>query len=389
LELTLTNILLLLSSGLGLFLSVLIFHKYGQSLANRLLAILLFLYTLILLRLFLWDLMYFLIIPHFLILPISISFLMGPMHFLYTKYLINSERKFQRKDWLHFIPFILYTLFTVKDLFKSKSELISILNHLNKETVSNDFILFNWVITFHVLLYLVVSLKIIKKYSNSIPQVFSSIDKIKLNWLRYITIFIGAGIIIFLIENTFMLGGYQISEYFGLSNVIFCFYVIALGYFGLLKSEIFISSDFSESVHEFSNLPFLRITTEYEKAKRYEKSGLSKVKADDILRGLLDLMNSEKPYIESGITLNKLAKRLAVSPHNLSEVINTKLNQNFYDFINQYRIEEVKNSLSDPAKVNYTLLSIAMDAGFNSKSTFNNIFKKHTGTTPSEFRKQK
>jgi len=102
---------------------------------------------------------------------------------------------------------------------------------------------------------------------------------------------------------------------------------------------------------------------------------------------LLQLMENEKPYVDSGLTLTQLAGRLNISPHNLSEVINTQLQQTFFDFINHYRVEQVKTDLADSQKQHYTFLALALEAGFNSKSSFNAIFKKHTGMTPSEYQK--
>ncbi|MCA9742910.1 AraC family transcriptional regulator, partial [candidate division KSB1 bacterium] len=119
---------------------------------------------------------------------------------------------------------------------------------------------------------------------------------------------------------------------------------------------------------------------------RYQKSGLSSEKADTLLAGLLELMQREMPFRDSNLTLPELAARLSISAHNLSEVINTRLYVNFFDFINQYRVEAVKKDLADPKKQNLTLLAIAFDAGFNSKTAFNTIFKKHTGQTPSQYR---
>ncbi len=387
LQLTLINISLLLSAGLGIFLSVLIFHKHRESLANKLLSLLLLLYSIIFIRLLLWDLQYYLIIPHWLLLPTSVTFLMGPVHFFYSKYLMTSEKNFEKKDWLHLIPFAIYLLFISKDLLKSKAELASLLTEANEAAAASEFVVFNWLITIHILVYIILTLIHIKKYSASIKQVFSSIDKVKLNWLRDITLLIGFGIVVFLVENTFMLGGYQLSEYFGLSNVIFCLYVIVLGYMGMLKSEIFVSEEFNSSVHEISILKSTRYESGTSKEKHYIKSGLTDQKAEEILLALKQKMDTEKPYIDSSLTLNKLAEILSVTPHNLSETINTKLHQNFFDYINSFRVEEVKKLLRDPAKKNYTLLAIAMEAGFNSKSSFNAIFKKFTGATPSEFRK--
>ena len=382
--LTITNILLLFTSGLGFFLSLLIFHKYGYSLANRLLALLLFLYGVVLLRLLLWDLEYYRLIPHVLLMPVAISFLMGPVHYLYAKYLINSENKFIKRDFIHFVPFLIFQVFLFKDFFKSGEELIKAFTVIENESLSGEFVLFNWIITVHVLFYVALTLLKIHRYSLSLKYVFSSIEKLQLDWLWYITIFIGAGMVVFLLENTFLLGGFIISELFALSNVIFCLYVLAIGYLGLLKSEIFLSKEFSDSVHD---MPGISESLTDKEETRYKKSGLSEERAEEIMNALLELMDAEAPYADSGLTLNKLADKLEISPHNLSEVINTKLNQSFFDFVNKYRIEKVKRDLTDSKKKHLTLLALANDAGFNSKSSFNSIFKKVSGVTPTEYRK--
>jgi AraC-like DNA-binding protein len=85
--------------------------------------------------------------------------------------------------------------------------------------------------------------------------------------------------------------------------------------------------------------------------------------------------------------LQKLAERLGISPHHLSQVINERLNQNFFDFVNQYRVGEAKRQLLDAKKKHYSIMAIAGDVGFNSKSAFNAAFKKHANVTPSEWRR--
>jgi AraC-like DNA-binding protein len=98
-------------------------------------------------------------------------------------------------------------------------------------------------------------------------------------------------------------------------------------------------------------------------------------------------METEKPYTDGDLTLQKLARKLLISPHHLSQTLNERLRQNFFDFVNSYRIEEAKRRLVDPAKKHYSILGIAEEVGFNSKSAFNVAFKKHANMTPSEFRK--
>ncbi len=96
-------------------------------------------------------------------------------------------------------------------------------------------------------------------------------------------------------------------------------------------------------------------------------------------------MKSNKPHVNPRLTLNELAEKLKIQPHTVSKVINDGFNKNFFDFINTYRIEEFKERMSDPKFKNYTLLSIAFEVGFNSKTAFNRSFKKLTNQTPKEY----
>jgi AraC-like DNA-binding protein len=99
-------------------------------------------------------------------------------------------------------------------------------------------------------------------------------------------------------------------------------------------------------------------------------------------------MNSLKPYLNPELTLMELAAKLSVSPHNLSQVFNCEIKKSFFDFVNEYRVGEAKKLLSSPQYSHYSILGIALDAGFNSKSAFYTAFGKHAGMTPSEFRKR-
>lgn len=96
-------------------------------------------------------------------------------------------------------------------------------------------------------------------------------------------------------------------------------------------------------------------------------------------------METEKPFLDSQLTLGNLAKRLGVNTAVLSYAINSGFDKNFNDFVNEFRIAEVKNKMADGAAANSNLLGIAFDCGFNSKATFNRAFKKFTGVSPKEF----
>ena len=101
---------------------------------------------------------------------------------------------------------------------------------------------------------------------------------------------------------------------------------------------------------------------------------------------LLAVMEAEKPWRDSELTLADLAAKLDSTPHKLSEVLNSQLRQTFYDFVNAYRVREVQRRIKAGDARALKMLALAMDAGFASKSTFNQAFKKHTSQTPSDFR---
>lgn len=140
-------------------------------------------------------------------------------------------------------------------------------------------------------------------------------------------------------------------------------------------------------------IPYNPITKNEEVSVKKEKSyvnyGLKEEEAVLLSQQLKNYMEREKPYRNIDLTLRDLATALETYPHYVTQVLNTISNQNFYDFINTYRIEEAQTRLLDPQFKKMTVLAIAYDCGFNSKSTFNRIFKQKTGFTPSEYRKKK
>jgi AraC-like DNA-binding protein len=99
-------------------------------------------------------------------------------------------------------------------------------------------------------------------------------------------------------------------------------------------------------------------------------------------------MLGQKPYLNSSLTIRNLAKQMDLPMRQLSVLINQYLNQHFFDFVNEYRINKAKEILKNPEKKEVTILEILYEVGFNSKSSFNTAFKKHTGLTPTQFRKK-
>jgi AraC-like DNA-binding protein len=166
-----------------------------------------------------------------------------------------------------------------------------------------------------------------------------------------------------------MTGSYEYDPRFAF-RLCLTIFTFAVSYFGIRQPTLFTENE--------SRIP--------EKA-RYGRSGLNDKSAADYAEKIHAHMKAEKPFLNPELTLNDVADHLHISRHHITQVLNEHIQKNFYTYINEYRLEEIKKRLIDPAYQSLTLLAIAYDCGFNSKSAFNSIFKKSTGMTPSEYRK--
>ena len=379
-EMTFPTIALIVAASQSLLLTILIFQKHRTLYANRFLAALMLCFTVISVHLLFQDSGLYGKFPiPFLIVgpPLTAS----PFQFLYTKYLLRGSTRFSRGDWLHFS---LVVLFECALIFAYLFGLIDFAAAIASEPATAPLFLrlFNLLLIVQGLAYAVLGLRLIARFNAQMKNVLSSVEKIQMNWLRNTTLAMLSAWILFLVEDTLMTWGINLSN-FVLVSIVFAVYVYAMGFVGLMKSEIFASPDVEKTMHQITEIDI----DEEKSVSKYEKSGLSGDAAERIVAQLLEIMEKKRPYTDSLLTLSQLAEMLAVSPHYLSEVINSRLQKNFYDLVNGYRIEQVKKDLSDPAKSHLKLLSLAFDAGFNSKATFNTLFKESTGQTPSDYRK--
>jgi AraC-like DNA-binding protein len=387
-QLSLLDFVILLAVVQAVFLAVLIFYKHRRLYANRFLAILMLCYSVILLHLMLSDKGVSQRYPYLFLFLVGLMFIAFPLHYLYAKYLVNQRNKLDKREWLHFLLFILYEVSLLPDYLAPREKVAEIIAQSQAAHLSFRFQLYNWLLVCQGLSYLLMTLVILKKYNSRIKNVFSTIEKIKLGWLQTITYSVIFLWVIFMAENALYLEGFNLSS-FNLSTFLAAALVCAMGYWGMLRSEAFEDPSVVEAIHQMPEVSSEQKSEGQQKPGiKYEKSGLSPELAEKYLDELVRLMQDERPYTDNELTLSRLAGMLSITPHNLSEVINTRLQKTFYDFINQYRIEQAKADLADPEKQHFKILSIAFDAGFNSKATFNTIFKKQTNLTPQEYRKK-
>ena len=169
-----------------------------------------------------------------------------------------------------------------------------------------------------------------------------------------------------------ILPGYAVQLVLFLILVLFCWIIFK----GLQSPELFRSNE--------DILPPVKDMVKQEDVDHKLKL---QPDADRKIEQVKLFMDENDPYLDASLTLHDLARQTKIPSRELSLLINHHLNKHFFDFVNEYRIEKAKQLLTDPKKTDFTVLEILYDVGFNSKSSFNTAFKKHTGTTPTQFRK--
>ncbi|GEJ44210.1 hypothetical protein CRS_08180 [Chryseobacterium sp. ON_d1] len=223
--------------------------------------------------------------------------------------------------------------------------------------------------------YIVLCFLALRKYQKMLPEYYSALERINLNWLKYIMVsliilFIGVFFMIALGTKTDLIPRGRI---FQTVAAVQSGYLLCIVFFSLRQSIVF---------NQQGTLDINIVTDKEEKVNIQTQKH-----SDESAQKLLEFMQKERPYLDEELSLQKLSLLMEVSTHQLSQTINQGLNTNFYRFVNAYRIEEVRKKLRDPEFEKYSILGIAFESGFNSKSTFNKIFKEETGMTPSEFKK--
>jgi len=383
------SIIFILGALQGIFLSIVLFTRYRKSKANIFLAWLILSYSIFIIEQLLSGIgQIYRNYPHLLMILMGLPFLFGPLHLIYIGVLTDSRIKFARPHWLHFIPFIIFKIYYLQVFFISKEELNKIIIQVEQNNSPLHLVISGVAVAVQGLIYVIVALFVFREYLQKIKLTFSTIEKINLAWLRYFTILALIVWTIVFIEEMCRIVSMDTGAISFLVPILTSVFVYATGYIGMFKTEIFQQYDIYDNIHAVQNLTVAlnQSGANSDSTVKYQKSGLSPEKANDYLDQLKRLMEEDEIYTNPDITLKDLSERLDTSTHNISEVINTRLNQNFFDFINSYRIERVKKDLLDKSKEHYTLFAIAVDAGFNSKSGFNAIFKRYTGQTPSEYR---
>ena len=310
-------------------------------------------------------------------LNISIMLLVTylPFMYLYSRALISETPRVRPTSLLHFAPALIFLIIilVLKDqaVFDKQGEKWPSIIFIFRFIFSTYFLI--------ALVYYVTKIfKQIRSHQSIIKDRFSyKSEMLTLNWLKFILLLF---VISFL--GLFAIGMFLKSKDYPFDPRLFTrialtIFAFGVSYFGVKQPTLYKPST--------SDIPNVE-EEESEKAK-YQRSGLTEKNAVGYLEKLSSFMETSKPYLDPELTIKDLGDQLDISRHHITQVINEHLNKNFFQWINDYRIEEVKKRLVDPKYHHFTIVALAFDCGFNSKSAFNAIFKKVVGETPSQYRR--
>lgn len=321
--------------------------------------------------------------PIFLGFYTALGILTGPLVYFYILSYTNSSQKFNPLVLLHALPYLFFTIFVfLQFTLNSEGSIIEDKNII-EDSQKPIFFIMGLFRVFWGTIYLIASFFILKKHSLKISKEFSYTENIDLKWLKYVVIMMAViwstVIFINILSNFNKFIDYRFGD--NIIYVIITIVVFLLGYYGIKQQIIFAPS--SGNMQNPENPKNSNGSNEIK--KQYLNSGLSKEDSQNHLHRLQNYMKAEQPFTNGKLSLKEVAEYLEVSTNHLSQVINENLDKNFFDFINGYRVELIKEKMQDKSNSHLTLLGMAYDSGFNSKSSFNTIFKKFTDTTPSQF----
>jgi AraC-like DNA-binding protein len=361
-SLSIVHTLLFVGAAQGLLLAIALFSlSRGNRTANRILAVLLFLFSMM-------------IFFHTLAEGSGAAdqdpgplhhgevwfFLFGPLFYLYVRALTERTFKLRLKAGVHLLPFhIALAVALVAAVVRLDPSVTGLLGGGMM-----------WLMVGQVAIYMYLVLRLLRRHKENIQDQFSSLERVNLRWLWFVTIgFLVIWPAAFLVEIF-----KRSPEDWNAIWLLISVFMYLIGYMSIRQPAI------------FGGEPEGDESPAGEEKKKYEKSSLSDEDGLALFQRLEESMSSERPYLESNLTLPELAKRLGVSVHHLSQIINQRLGQNFFEYVNAYRIREAKRLLEDPAMDHLTIAAIGFEAGFNSVSSFNTVFKKTSRSTPSQYR---
>ncbi len=362
-----------------LFAALLIFSKKPLRVADKILGYWLLTSSL----LFIYNLIkvYYDIDSYVWQISLSLSITFPTFLVLYSKYSTTEQKRFKQGDLFFFTPFCVILL--IASVYYATEPVNSF-----SYTMGYDYDIWPLKIVeylSYVLLwiYSLAALYFVFRYKRQINQLYSfDSHEINLSWLLVIIIgyFVTYSALIVIMRSYFkILNHGELSIFINGLQLIF---IYVLSYFGLMQQQLIAISD------SISPVILNRISFKEHRFGKYQKSSLKdSAKIEAALQKLVECMNTLEPWKDNRLSVAKLSELSSISKHHITQILNDNLQKNFHTFVNEYRTEYAKKLIISPKYSHYSIIAIAYESGFNSKTAFNRFFKEYTGISPSEYKK--
>ncbi len=309
------------------------------------------------------------------------GFLIGPLIYFYILSLFTKIDFKQPKNWLCFIPFLLFFLLISLPLFFKDPNSGLLFHYLKYYFDNND--MFYYIEMLYLLFFTILSLKILPQYTQAMKSYFSNSTEGDIIWSKRLLL----GIIFYLVIDTLLLiSGIQLEAFPFFDNQINLLTILSvvlyLGYYGFFQAQMLIPAFLLEKKEANEQKTVSKIIAS-QNVTIFSIQEIERIKV-----ALKNALVNEQLFLNQALTLSNLANHVALTDKKISTFINQELNTNFYELINKYRLAAFKKELAKTENQHLTIWGIASQCGFNSKTSFNRIFKKQTGLTPSQYQKQ-
>lgn len=309
------------------------------------------------------------IAPHLVGVELSVRMALGPAVLFYTRALVSpTQISFGGRDWFALLGPALVILISLPFSFLSAEEKLALVDPATRNPVHFQIALFTCTAGILLFLafttfYLIGALKLQAKHRSDMMQQFASIERRSLDWLRNVLLMF-CGVWLFLgIKQVLWVSGTSVPRFYVTLALVEMLSITVFAYLGVRQPPL----NFDENLPSPS--PRTPILTDAHMAR--------------IAAKLTSALNNDRLYADSDLSLRDLSDVTGATKHHISETLSQHLDVNFFDFVNRCRVDEAKRLL---VETDETVLAIGYEVGFNSRSTFNEAFKKHGGSTPSAYR---